>query len=80
VIAAQVERPGVERFEHSSSEVQGLGQDLGNAFYRECSLADIMLASGLSAWQIVATGKSPIRSRRWLRKLTELNPGLRLSR
>jgi len=46
------------------------------AFYQECSLSDIMLASGLSADQVVSIGKRAIRRRKWLRKLTELNPGL----
>jgi hypothetical protein len=58
---------------------QHLGTCLSNAFYQECSLADIMLASGLSAEQVVATGKRTIRRRKWLRKLTEANPGLDLA-
>jgi hypothetical protein len=55
---------------------QFLGSVLSSAFYQECSLADIMLASGLSAEQVVTIGKRVIRRRKWLRKLTELNPGL----
>ena len=35
-----------------------------------------MLASGLSAEQVVAIGKRTTRRRKWLRKLAELNPGL----
>ena len=55
---------------------QHLGFALRTAFYQECSLADIMLASGLSAEQVIAIGKRTIRRRKWLRKLAELNPGL----
>jgi hypothetical protein len=59
--------------ESPSPAEQSLGQALSYAFYKECSLADIVLASGLSVEQVVAIGKRTIRRRKWLRKLTELN-------
>jgi hypothetical protein len=79
VLASIARRTDVAAFglaEPPSPAEQNLGRALSNAFYQECSLLDIMLASGLSAEQVVAIGKRAIRRRKWLRKLTELNPGL----
>jgi hypothetical protein len=79
VLARAAQRADVAAFrfaEPPSPAEQHLGIALSNAFYQECSLADIMLASGLSAEQVVAIGKRTIRRRKWLRKLAELNPGL----
>jgi hypothetical protein len=79
LLASAARRADVAAFrlaEPLSLAEQVLGSALSSAFYQECSLADIMLASGLSAGQVVAIGKRTIRRRKWLRKLTELNPGL----
>jgi hypothetical protein len=75
-VAQRADAAAFRAAEPPSPAEQRVGSALSNAFYQECSLADIMLASGLSAEQVVAIGKRTIRRRKWLRKLAELNPGL----
>ncbi len=79
VLARVARRTDVAAFRFSeppSFPERHLGRLLSNAFYQECSLADIMLASGLTAGQVIAVGERTIRRRKWLSKLKALNPEL----
>jgi hypothetical protein len=46
-----------------------LGSVFGQAFHQGLSLADVALAAGLPAEQVVAIGKRTIRRTNWLKRL-----------
>ena len=75
VLARSAQRTDLAAFrlaEPPSPAERHLGVALSHALNQECPLAHIMLASRLSAEQVVAIGKRTIRRRKWLRKLAEL--------
>jgi hypothetical protein len=60
--AAQVSGP-------PSEAEKRLGSAFGQAFHQGLSLADVALAAGLPADQVVAIGKRTIRRTSWLKRL-----------
>jgi hypothetical protein len=72
-------RAGPATFELTEPPTPGerlLGSCIGQAFHQGCSLADVALATGLPAGQVIAIGKRTIRRTKWLSKLMAAHPDL----